>query len=73
MIKDNIEIQKELEKVVAIAITFSTGHNWEYYLDDHKVWRTTHPGAPNSLWTYELAQVIKDQEDDIYFTGVIYH
>lgn len=79
MLKDNTEIQDKLEEANIVELVFRwpdddpAQHNnskyrdlWVYRKDNRGIWRTQQVSAPNSLYKYELAQVIKDQEDDIY-------
>lgn len=78
MIKDNTEIQDKLLNASAVELAFNqsldgkTLIRWIYKVDERGIWRTSSPGAPSSLYRWELAQVIKDQEDDIYFQGTTY-
>jgi hypothetical protein len=77
MINDNPELEKELEnaKYVRLVVSSPNGASavlfWEFMRDTHGIWRTTSPYAPSALFTYELAQVIKDHEGDKNFEGVI--
>jgi hypothetical protein len=63
---DHFKLEEKVKLSARIIIQFERPVEtiiWDYSLDSRGIWRTNHPQAPNSLYSWEMVQVIRDSVD----------